>query len=85
MADSINMPIARREFERMARYGRTGQRRCWSSRASVGHRLEATEERGHDPAVEFVLEDQVLDPASMFGLSLTSMTSQRPSCLRSTP
>ena len=26
VADSINMPIARRELERMARYGRTGQR-----------------------------------------------------------
>jgi len=25
VSDSINMPIARTEFERMARYGRSGQ------------------------------------------------------------
>ena len=26
VADCVNMPVARSEFERMARYGRTGQR-----------------------------------------------------------
>lgn len=44
-ADCINMPIARTEFERMARYGRSGQRAVlvvWPRRAPIAAEATAT-------------------------------------------
>ena len=35
VTDSINMPIPRREFQRMARYGRAGQKAVLVVRRSV--------------------------------------------------